>query len=150
MPPPLTSIGRPPQDIVSAPDSCRHKFSSTSLPLNRSSISGPGVLERPHQQASAVSRFPVPIPLPPGTPRRRPSHMEHQTQNWAPRPPAQFMRPSTRPMPRMGFRTGSMTGNTNYTIQDLNSTGRGAPGVAELDGPLKAGPWVAQGFDNKS
>lgn len=130
--PPPTPIRRSTQTlgIASASGSRQRKFTPAPFSLNHPSLSG--VTEPPHQGASAVTTFPM-TPLPPGTPRRPPSHMEHQTQSGIPRPSAQFTRQNMLPQQRMGFRTGTTMGSTTGPTQGLSSVGQAAPRVAGLN-----------------
>ena len=137
MPPPPTPNHRPSQTlgIVSSSDSRQGQLAPGPLRLNRSSLSGAS--EPRHQGTPTVSTRMMSTSLPPGTPRRPPSHMEHQTQSRIPRPSAQIMRQGPLAQRRMGFRIGTTMWNTNDATSGPSSTGQNASRIAGLNGLLK-------------
>ena len=137
MPPPPTPIHRPPQTlgILSASDPRQGKLAPGPLHLNRSSVSN--AIEPRHQRTPSASEHPMSTPLPPGAPRRPPSHVGYQAQSRIPRPLPHIMRQSPPVQQRMGFRTGTTMWNTSEATNEPNSTGRTASRAAGLNGLLK-------------
>ena len=137
MPPPPTPNRRPPQTpgIVSSSDSRQGKLAPRPLRLHGSSLSG--TIEPRNQGTPMASTRLMSTSLPPGTPRRPPIHMEHQTQSRIPQPSAQIMRQGPLAQQRMGFRIGTTMWNTNNARSGPSSTIQNASRVAGLNGLLK-------------